>query len=130
MPSGCRSTCVYCNTIFYQVDNERLCDLCIDEGIIDCSDGPEPTVTSRGFPCNPSNSYRTIASCTALDHAPRSGNARQEYFDFRRELAAEYDGCRKGYADISDFEFPDDPDKTDAVIKEIVSRCISIRTGK
>lgn len=111
-----RPICVYCCTEFIPVGNETLCDLCIDEGItVDESS----TISVKGFPYNPPNSIRTIASCTVLDHAP-TGSSRDEYFKLRYELAAKYGGP-KGYADMSDFETNDDD------ILEILHRCVEIR---
>lgn len=126
-----RPICAYCCTKFIPVGNETICDLCADEGIT--IDEPVPH-TVRGFPANPHNACRTIASCTVLDHAP-TGSTRDEYFEMRRELATKYGG-RKGYADMSDFEDrcpfdPKDPDgsneASDNVIYNIIHRCVEIR---
>jgi len=111
-----RPICAYCCTEFIPVGNETLCDICTDEGIT--VDEP-PDLTVRGFPANPHNACRTIASCTALDHAP-TGSNRDEYFKLRYELAVKYGG-RKGYADMSDFETNDDD------LLEILHRCVEIR---
>lgn len=130
MPKGNRQICSFCATFFHQAGDESICDLCTDEGIIEGSESL--TMTSNGFPCNPINSRFTVASVTALDHAPR-GSSRDDYFEFRRELARKYDGVRKGYADMSDFEDigydPNDPnsDNQDKVIYEVLNRCVQLR---